>query len=262
MMNWKSWRPTWTSYSLTTRKKKTELRNAREDMATVTMTTAAMGMVTMGDSRIIMGATGEGALGATVAMGEAGVAARGEIEGALGATVAMGEAGVAARGEIEGALGATVAMGEAGRVTATVEEAKPAAVEGNTMATETRGMVDMVATGTTSMVAMGTSTVTETSMVAMGTSTVTETSMVAMGTSTVTETSMVAMGTSTVVTAMVAMGTSTVVTAMETSTEVMVTSTEVTDIVDEKYVVSFQTALRDCTITLMYACVLLEMPVY
>ena len=192
MMNWKSWRPTWTSYSLTRRKKKTELRNAREDMATVT---AAMGMVTMGNSRIIMGATGEGA------------------------------------------LGATVAMGEAGRVTETVEEAKPAEVEGNTMATETRGMVDMVATGTTSMVAMGTSTVTETSMVPMGTSTVTETSMVAMGTSTV-------------------------VTAMETSTEVMVTSTEVTDIVDEKYVVSFQTALRDCTITLMYACVLLEMPVY
>ena len=218
MMNWKSWRPTWTSYSLTRRKKKTELRNAREDMATVT---AAMGMVTMGNSRIIMGATGEGA------------------------------------------LGATVAMGEAGRVTETVEEAKPAEVEGNTMATETRGMVDMVATGTTSMVAMGTSTVTETSMVPMGTSTVTETSMVAMGTSTVTETSMVAMGTSTVTeTSMVAMGTSTVVTAMETSTEVMVTSTEVTDIVDEKYVVSFQTALRDCTITLMYACVLLEMPVY
>ena len=204
MMNWKSWRPTWTSYSLTRRKKKTELRNAREDMATVT---AAMGMVTMGNSRIIMGATGEGA------------------------------------------LGATVAMGEAGRVTATVEEAKAAAVEGNTMATETRGMVNMVATGTTSMVAIGTSTVTETSMVPIRTSTVTETSMVAMGTSTVTETSMVAMGTSTVVTAM-------------TSTEVMVTSTEVTDIGDEKYVVSFQTALRDCTITLVYACVLLEMPVY
>ena len=49
---------------------------------------------------------------------------------------------------------------------------------------------------------------------------------------------------------------------MDTSTEVMVTSTEVTDIGDEKYVVSFQTALRDCTITLVYACVLLEMPVY
>ena len=187
MMNWKSWRPTWTSYSLTRRKKKTELRNAQEDTAT-------------GDTRVIItGATGEGTLGATVTMGEAGVATTGE--GALGATMTMGET---TRGE--GALGATVTMGEAGvaaRVTATVEEAEAAAMERNTM-------VAMVPMGTTSMVGMGTSTVMETS---------------------------------------------TVVTAMETSTEV-------TDIVDEKYVVSFQTALRDCTITLMYACVLLEMPVY